>query len=333
VTLSRPSRPLTRRELLSLAGSEAEPGHWLRVFRRAMACRFEVTLGQEDARHVPAAREALDEVERVERMLTVFSEASEVARVNREAAQRPVPVSEGLFALLERCRELHAATGGAFDPTATPLSRCWGFLERRPALPAPAAIAAALTAVGFEKLELDGEARSVRYRRPGLSLNFGSIGKGYALDRAAELLRQRGVGRALLSGGHSSVLALGAEPFPVDLRSPRLPGVLARLRLGGAALGTSGAGEQFFEAEGRRYGHLIDPRTGWPAQGVLSASVATASAADADALSTAFLVGGAELAARCCAERPGTLALLVPEAEPDRPARFGACPGAELQAG
>ena len=113
-----------------------EPGQWLKVHRNAMACRFELTLDSADARHVDAARAALDEVDAIEASLTVFRDTSEVSIVNRQASSAPVPVSPGFFTLLSLCRELHAATGGAFDPASTALSRCWGFLERRPRLPA-----------------------------------------------------------------------------------------------------------------------------------------------------------------------------------------------------
>ena len=302
------------------------------MHRTAMACRFEVTLPGEDSRHVGAAREALDEVDRVEEALTIFRDSSEVTRVNAQAAEGPVALSDTLFPLLQRCRALHRATEGAFDPTSAPLSHCWGFLSREARLPGPEDVAAALALVGLDKLDLDPEARTVRFRRPGVTLNFGSIGKGYALDRAAEVLRRRGVSRALLSGGASSVLAVGdGDGFRVDVRSPRASAVIAPLRLVRAALGTSGAGEQFFEAGGRRYGHVVDPRTGWPTEGVLSASVATPSAADADALSTAFLVGGPDLAGRYCAAHAGTLALLVLESEPASPVQFGSCEGVAVE--
>jgi thiamine biosynthesis lipoprotein len=323
--------PLNRRELLA-GGRRArtEDGYWIRVHRRAMACRFEVTLSHEDARHVDAARAALDEAERVEAVLTVFRDTSEVSAVNREAASVPVAVGGLLYALLERCRALHAATGGAFDPTSGPLTRCWGFLAREGRLPAPEELAAARAAVGFEKVGLGPAARTVRFAREGMSLNFGAIGKGLALDRMAAALRARGVPRALVSAGGSSAIALGGgDGFPVDLRSPRRPEPLGRLRLSEAALGTSGAGEQYFEAEGRRYGHVIDPRTGWPAEGVLSASVAAPEAAVTDALSTAFLVAGPELAERYCAAHPGTLAVLTMEAD-GRRLEFGGCAGARL---
>jgi thiamine biosynthesis lipoprotein len=281
-----------------------------------MACRFEVTLSDEDARHVAAARAALDEVDRIEDALTVFRDSSEVAGVNREAGAGPVAVSSLLFDLLSLSRRLHVSTGGAFDPTSAPLTRAWGFLVREGRLPAPEEIEAARAAVGFDKVELDEEARTVRFRVPGVNLNFGSIGKGYALDLVAGLLREKGVARALVSGGASSVLAFGGgDGFPVDVTSPRVPGVLAHLTMREGCLGTSGAGEQFFEKDGRRYGHVIDPRTGWPAEGVLSASVVTRSAAEADALSTAFLVAGPEMAARYCETHPNVMALLVPEGE------------------
>jgi len=330
--MTRPE-PLSRRELLSGGRrATAEDGHWVRVHRRAMACRFEVTLSDEDARHVEAARAALDEAERVEAVLTVFRDSSEVAAVNREAAAGPVVVGDMLFALLERCRAIHVATGGAFDPTSGPLTRCWGFLVREGRLPAAEEIAEAMAAVGFDKVQLDAAARNVRFGAAGMALNFGSIGKGLALDRMAAVLRARGVPRALVSAGGSSAIAIGGgDGFAVDLTSPRVPDRLGRLYLGEAALGTSGAGEQYFEAEGRRYGHVIDPRTGWPCEGVLSASVVAPEATLADALSTAFLVGSPELAERYCAANPDTLAVLTPEADPGQRLLFGGCAGVRLE--
>jgi len=329
--MTRPD-PLSRRELLS-GGRRAtdEGGHWVRVHRRAMACRFEVTLSDEDARHVEAARAALDEADRVEAVLTVFRDSSEVAAVNREAVAGPVVVGDILFALLERCRLLHEATGGAFDPTSGPLTRCWGFLVRAGRLPAAEEIAEAMASVGFDKVRLDAAARTVSFAATGMALNFGSIGKGLALDRMAAVLRGRGVPRALVSAGGSSAIAIGGgDGFVVDLTSPRVTDRLGRLHLGEAALGTSGAGEQYFEADGRRYGHVIDPRTGWPCAGVLSASVVAREATLADGLSTAFLVGGPELAERYCAANPGTLGFLTMETNPRQRLQFGACAGVRL---
>ena len=160
--------------------------------------------------------------------------------------------------------------------------------------------------------------------------------KGYTprlLDRMGAVLRSRGSRRALLSAGHSSVLALGGKGrgWPVDLR-PRLASRrVGRLWVKNGAIGTSGAGEQFVEIDGRRYGHVIDPRTGRPAEGVLGASVITRDAASADALSTAFLIGGPDLARRYCAAHRDVLAVLVLDEPRERTTVFGQYHGATLE--
>jgi FAD:protein FMN transferase len=290
-------------------------GHWLRLHRRAMACRFEITLDACDARFVPAAQAALNEIDRLEAQLTVFKDTSELARINREAAHGDVPCTPSLFALLDRCRELFDCTEGAFDITTTPLSRCWGFLRREGRLPEPREIDAARRAVGMPLVTLDRERTVVRFQRPDVELNLGAVGKGYALDCIALMLRRAGVHHALLSAGQSSLVAIGGRGrgWSIDIVSPRRETALARLWLRDRALGTSGAGTQFVVADGQRYGHVIDPRTGWPAQGTLSASVVCRSGTDADALSTAFLVAGAPLAERYCAERGDVMALVTPD--------------------
>ena len=313
--MSEEPRRIARRALFGrLLPQAPEAGHWVKVHRTAMACRFEVTLDSGDARHVDAARAALDEVDAIEDALTWFRDTSGVSRLNREAAAGPARVSPDLFTLLSLCRELHAATGGAFDPASAALSRCWGFLDRRPRLPREEEIAAARARSGMDKVALDDMGRTVRFTAPGVELNLGAVGKGWALDRIAASLRVRGVSRALLTAGGSSHRGWGGESWELALR----PGGedLGLLRLRDAALGTSALGEQHFEAEGRRYGHVLDPRRGWPAEGVRSASVVASEAAVADALSTAFLVGGPALAAPFCTARPGTMALLVLEARP-----------------
>ena len=326
---------MRRRLLLGLEERKpASADHWIRVHRTAMACRFEIALSGEDARHLGTAREALEEADRVEELLTVFRDTSEVSRLNAHAGTDAVAVSDELFGLLERAAALHAATGGAFDPTSTPLLHAWGFLRREGRRPDAATLEATRALVGMERVKLDGALRTVRRERSGVQLSFGSLGKGYALDRMAEGLRRSGVPSALLSAGGSSVVAVGGgeEAFAIDVRSKRAAGArLFGLRLRDAAQATSGSGEQSFEVDGQRYGHVLDPRTGWPAAGVLSATVVTASAADADALSTAFLVAGPALAERYCSEHPGTLALLVLEAEPDRRLVFGNHAGATLE--
>jgi thiamine biosynthesis lipoprotein len=301
-----------------------------------MACRFEVTLAATDTAYIDAARAALDEADRIETLLTVFRPESELSRVNRRAAEG-LPglddVDEELWALLVRASVLHGQTDGAFDITSTPISRCWGFLQREGTVPVDEAIASARALVGMSGLRFEAP-RRIGFVRPGVEINLNAIGKGYALDGMAAVLRRLGVSGALLSGGRSSVLAVGGPPagWPIDLESPqtRRP-LLARVYLRDGALGTSGAGQQFIVADGTRYGHVIDPRSGWPARGVLSASVITTDAATADALSTAFLVGGPELAARYCRDHEGTLALLTLDDGTDRTRVFGSYAGASVE--
>ena len=297
-----------------------------------MACRFEIALSGEDARFVPAAKAALDEIDRIEGRLTVFRQTSALAGINRRARTKPVVADEDLFGLLQTCGTLHAQTDGAFDITTTPLSRCWGFLRREGRLPPAEEITAARACVGMDHVELDAEQHTVRFRRDGLELNLGGVGKGHALDRVGALLRGRGVEHALVSAAGSSVLAIGgrAGDWSIDVGSRHLGRRLGRLRLTDGALGTSGAGMQFVEVDGKRYGHVLDPRTGWPASGTLGATVITRSAAAADALSTAFLVGGVALAERYCATHTDTLALVTPEHGDTRV--VGSYPGAAFAA-
>jgi FAD:protein FMN transferase len=316
--------PVARRDLLNLGrtrrhlGRGPVSGHWIRVHRAAMACRFEVTLAGEDRRHVAAAHEALAEADRIEAAWTVFRDTSVLADVNRRACDEAVAIDPELFALLVRCRDLHAAAEGAFDITSAPLSRCWGFLAREGRLPAPEAIETARALIGMDGVTLDEVDRTVRFRRPGMSLNLGSIGKGYAVGAIAHRLRTAGVRHALVSAGASSIVALGGRGrgWAIDVSSRQRArqtgrGPLARIWLRDGAMATSGAGEQFFEVDGRRYGHLIDPRTGWPAPGLLSVTVIAADGATADALATAFFVGGADLARRYCAAHPDILVLVT----------------------
>jgi thiamine biosynthesis lipoprotein len=288
------------------------------VRRRAMACEFEVQLAaarnDDSMEHVFAA---LDLVESLESQLTVYRHESEVMDINRQAADGPVAVESRLYWLFQLARRLHSETRGALDITSGPLSETWGFSRREGRLPSEGEIAAARERVGMELVVLDDERSTIAFRRPGVSVNLNSIGKGYALDRMAELLATNCVSDYLLHGGRSSVLASGNQPghgdgWVVGLRHPLRPAKrLAEFTLRGESLSTSGSGTQFFIRRGRRYGHILDPRTGRPAEGLFSATVIAPTAAEADALSTAFYVMGPDAVGEYCRRHSRVAALLV----------------------
>lgn len=306
---------------LEVAPVEAAGRYLISLKRRAMACDFEILLnaGQyEDGPMLAVA--ALDLVEELESQLTVYRETSEVMEINRAAAEHPVAVEPRLLALLQQAVQLHRETHGAYDITAGPLSKAWGFFRRQGAVPDEAALGEALASVGSDKLVLDAERGTVAFTQPGVELNLGAIGKGYALDRCAELLLHGGVDTFLLHGGQSSILARGARAtgrpddrgWRVSIGDPLRPGkTLLEFPVVDRAVGTSGTQFQFFRQAGRRYGHIIDPRTGWPAEGVLSSTVIAPTAALADALSTAFFILGPADAQAYCASHAEVSALLV----------------------
>ena len=285
-----------------------------------MACEFQITYHQEDTEAADAALEALDMIESLEAQLTVYRATSEVSEINRTAAQGPVQVEPHLFALLQQAKQLAADTGGAFDITSTPLSRCWGFLDRNGRRPTDEEIEEALATVGSEQILLDDQTGTIAFSNEGVQFNLNSIGKGYALDRVAAYLDELGVQDYLWHGGSSSVLARGcnrAQPelgWTIGLRNPLQPADrIAELYLRDRALATAGGGTQFFEFDGKRYSHIIDPRTGWPVSDRFTATVLAPSAALADGLATAFFVMDSKEVGKYCADHPKIAALLVDE--------------------
>lgn len=315
----------TRRAFLSLRQNRVAPVEecWLHVNRKAMACRFEVTLPMTTECGVSIASDALDEVEEIEKQLSVFKEESAVSLLNRNAASSAVRVDQTLFDLLSLCKELREETEGAFDITSGPLTRCWGFLKREGRLPSNGEIENAKSLVGSGKLMLDAASSTVQFKQPGVEINLGSIGKGYALDKASKHFK-KAKEPALLSAGASSFLATGSErAWLVGIRHPRAKQKrLASVRLHECAMSTSGSEEQFFESDGRRFGHIIDSRTGWPAEGVSGVTVIADTATHSDALATAFFVGGRDLAERYCVRHSDVLAIML-EANAQRPILIG----------
>lgn len=181
--------------------------------RRAMATTFEVVVPFDTPRANEAANAALDEIDRLEAQLTVYRDTSEVSRLNQLAPYTNLVVEDGLFELLETSARLHKESEGAFDVTAGALIKAWGFFRGPRRVPSEEERAQALERVGMQHVVLDRGGRSVRYLKLGLEINLGSIGKGYALDCVAGLLRNEwNLTSALLHGGHSSVYAIGMPP-------------------------------------------------------------------------------------------------------------------------
>jgi thiamine biosynthesis lipoprotein len=317
--------------------SEAASGELtlLRSSRRAMATLFEIMLPIGLRQGPSACEEALDLIDELEDQLTVFRPHSEVSRLNERAATEDVPVEARLFDLLVLSRHLTRETQGAFDIATGALTKAWGFYQRAGRVPSVAERALAMNRTGMRHVILDSQRPSARYLRQGLEINLGSIGKGYALDRAAELLRsERGIGSALLHGGMSSVLAIGSPPghargWAVSLRHPwaesRSIGVV---HLRNRALGTSAATFQHFAYNGRTLGHLLDPRKGWPAEGLQQVSAIAPTAAEADALSTAFFVMGLDATSDYCRTHPDVGAVILPDGEDAEPVALNLTPGA-----
>jgi FAD:protein FMN transferase len=284
-----------------------------------MACEFEVQVPSADSGKLTGpVLAALDLLELLESQLTVYRNDSELIRINRQAAERAIRVEPRLFALLQLAAQLHRETEGALDITSGPLSEAWGFSRRQGRVPTDGEIAAALDRVGMEKVVLDDAHCSVAFQQPSVALHLNCIGKGYALDRLAESLDAASADNFLLHGGRSSVLARGACPasdrrgWTIGIPHPLRPGErLGELDLVDQALGTSGSATQSFEHNGRRYGHLLDPRTGQPVTGIYTATAIAPSAAEADALSTAFYVMGPEKVGQFCSTRPDFGAILV----------------------
>ncbi len=239
--------------------------------------------------------DALDEMQRVDRLLSNYDPSSELSAMNREASQGPFRASVELFTFVERCHEYFTATAGAFDPSVGPLVRAWGFFTPRPAKPPASVIAAARQASGFDKVRLDDVLRTVSYAVPGLEIDPGGIGKGYAVDMAVAVLQRAGITSALVSAGGSTLRAIGHPPGRPTWRlgigdpSDRERAVRFVL-LRDASVSTSGVSEKSVIADGHRYSHIFDPRSGHPVEGMCQVSVVTGNATESDALTKAAFV-------------------------------------------
>lgn len=283
---------------------------------RSMGTYVQVTLVTDDSSRVaPLAREALATFARVDSLMSNWTTTSEVARLNREAGLARTAVHPEVATVLDTSLSVWRGSDGAFDVTVEPLVRAWGFLGGRPRVPSEAEASAAFRRVGAGRVRYDRASRTVRFDDPGTRIDLGGIAKGYAVDSAARILRARGVRDALVNIS-GNMAALGhpadAEGWRIGIRDPRdrMP-YFARLRLRDEAISTSGKYEQFVSADGRTYGHILDPRTGRPADGLISVTVVAGDAFACDAWDTPLFVLGGPAARRLTAAREDLAAVLV----------------------
>jgi len=266
----------------------------------AMGSTFSLVLYGEDRRKMEAAsNEVFDEVRRLDNLLSHYKPDSEWSKVNREAADHPVRVSKELFELLETCVRYSDQSEGTFDITVGPLMKLWGFFgpENAGHAPRPGEIAEAKKRMGYQNIVLDESNETVAFAKRGIELDPGGVGKGYAVDRAAEILRKDEISSALVSGGGSSIYAIGAPPgekgWTVRIEDPVNPRETAAVAtLKDESLSTSGTSQKFFVAEGQTWSHIMDPRTGYPARGTLAVSVIAPRTLDSEVWAKPYFIQG-----------------------------------------
>jgi thiamine biosynthesis lipoprotein len=262
-----------------------------------------VAYGKEAGRVRAAISDALDEAARLDAMLSNYKPNSEWSEMNRRAAERPVPISKELFHLLATCIEYSRESEGTFDISVGPLMKVWGFYKQSGHPAERAQVLRALDFVGYGNIILDPRALTVRFARKGVELDPGGIGKGYAVDRMAEILRRNGICAALISAAGSSIYGLGAPPgengWRIDIKDPKNLGRTAQsVTLRDQSLSTSGNYEKSFYFQGKLWSHIMDPRTGYPSQGMLSVSLVAPKTIDSEAWAKPYYILGRRWTAR-----------------------------------
>ena len=287
------------------------PGELLRLesSAEAMGSTYSVVLyGPDRDRLEEAAELAFAEAKRLDAELSNYKPDSPWSQVNRFAAEKPVSVPPELFDLLAACVRYSQLSEGAFDITVGPLMRVWGFYKGSGHMPKPGEVKASLQHVGYKNILLDPKTQTVRFAHPGMEMDPGGIGKGFAVDKMADVLRKAGITSALVSGSGSSIYAIGTPPgekgWTISIRDPKDETKSVQdIVLKDESLSTSGSYEKFFMADGKIYAHIMDPRTGFPAQGMLSVSVITPRTIDSEAWCKPFFINGRQWAAQHKPER------------------------------
>jgi thiamine biosynthesis lipoprotein len=285
-----------------LTGEEAIMGTAIRVELWA----------DDEATGEAAIAAVMAEMHRIDRAMSPYKPESELSRINREAAERPVPISQEMFDILSRSIEFSKISGGAFDITFSSVGYLYDY--RRHIKPTDKDIEQALPGIDYRHIQLDAQKRTVRFARPGVRIDLGGIGKGHAVDNGIALLKKRGITQAIVTaGGDSRVLGdRGGRPWMVGIRDPRRKdNMVAVIPLINSAISTSGDYERYFEVDGERYHHILNPKTGRSATGVHSVSVIGPDATTTDGLTKPVFILGPEKGLRLIESIPGIDAVII----------------------
>ena len=293
-------------------------------FRGVMGTWAQVIAVGPNAVAESCAEKGFAELVRIDEAMSDFKETSELSKVNRDAFREKVPVSEELFSLLQTSVDYSGLSDGGFDVTIGPLVDLWRKAGRTNTTPTEAQLVAARAKVGYEKLILDPADRSVRFAVEGMRLDLGAIAKGYAVDRAIEILRQGGaVGGMVNLGGNIRTFGRPVgdkRNWRIGLRDPTDPNhIQLTLRLDGWAVATSGDYERFVFVEGQKVSHILDPATRRGATGLTSVTILARTGLEADALSTTVTVMGKDKGLALIERLPDTEAILIEPDKPDEP--------------
>ena len=251
----------------------------------------------------------------VDSLMSNWTTTSETARLNLEAYPGPTPVHDQVWDVIQRGMRVGQESSGAFDLTVEPLVRAWGFLSGTPRVPAPQALAEAQVLVGSEKLRLNADSQTIQFSVRGMRIDLGGIAKGYAVDQVAQDWTTHGIHRGLINlSGNLRALGKpdGRDSWNIGIRDPRgRSPYFAALSISDECMATSGNYEQFVDQDGIRYGHILDPRTGYPAQGLIGVTVIAPTAMEADAWGTALFVLGPARAKALASTRDDLHVLLI----------------------
>lgn len=310
------------------APSRTSPPVKLEKRAYAMGTEFAIDLyGPNATKLESAAEQASEEAKRIDQMLSNYIPESELSRINREAYDHPVRVSDELFNLVSACLQYSRKSEGSFDITVGPLMKVWGFYKGSGHLPHRAEVRAAMSHMGYQNIELDPAHHTVRFKQPGMSLDPGGVGKGYAVDQMAAVLQANGITSGLVSGGGSSIYGIGVPPnddrgWYIRIRDPKdEKKTAAVVYLKDDSVSTSGSYEKFFYAEGKLYSHIMDPRTGYPAEGMLSVSVVAHKTLDSEVWAKPYYILGRDWTVKhkpkdfhvlMCEDKPGVTCAWLP---------------------